>query len=207
MPSYLYDTSAIVLCHTLRQPVPHIVGPDIHGLIVRARMALEMTQKQLAEMFGVSLRTANRWEGGGSYPDLEQVGQLARAVHPKDATLAGALAGEAGTTLEALGLVVQKSTSPPLPPAPPPRAFPPIDLMVDSVILAAVDAVAGHADSPLHERSALLDILRAAISRACRLGLTLEEVDAVLSHRPTAPPVAKKESLKFIPHKTRRVAE
>ncbi len=151
-----------------------------------------MTQKQLGEMLGASLRTASRWEGGGSYPDLEQVGQLARAVHSKDVTLAGALAGEAGTTLEALGLVVPKSPSPPLPPAPPPRAFPPIDLMVDSVILAAADAVAGYADSPLQERSVLLDVLRAAISRARRLGLTLEEVDAVLSRPPAATPVEPK---------------
>lgn len=172
--------------------MPHVVGPDVHGLIVRARMALGMTQKQLAEMLGASLRTASRWEGGGSYPDHQQVGQLARAVHPKDATIAEALAGEAGTTLEALGLVVRKSPSPPLSPAPPPRAFPPIDLMVDSVILAAADAVAGYADSPLQERSALLDVLRAAISRARRLGLTLEEVDAALSHPPAAPPVEPK---------------
>jgi transcriptional regulator with XRE-family HTH domain len=172
--------------------MPYIVGPDVHGLIVRARMALGMTQKDLAEMLGVSLRTASRWEGGGSHPDREQVGRLARAVHPKDAVLAGALAGEAGTTLEALGLVVPRSPSPPLPQAPPPRAFPPIDLMVDSVILAAADAVAGHADSPLQERSALLDILRAAISRARRLGLTLEEVDAVLSRPSAAPPAELK---------------
>ncbi|HEV3189041.1 MAG TPA: helix-turn-helix transcriptional regulator [Polyangiaceae bacterium] len=172
--------------------MPHIVGPDVHGLVVRARMALDMTQKQLAEMLGVSLRTANRWEGGGSYPDLQQVGQLARAVHPKDAALAEALAGEAGTTLEALGLVARKSPSPPLPPAPPPRAFPPIDLMVDSVILAAADTVAGYADCPLQERSALLDVLRAAISRARRLGLTLEEVDAVLSRPSAAPPAEPK---------------
>jgi hypothetical protein len=64
--------------------------------------------------------------------------------------------------------------------------------MVDSVILAAVDAVAGYADSPLQERSALLDILRAAISRARRLGLTLEEVDAVLSRPAAAPPAEPK---------------
>jgi len=172
--------------------MPHIVGPDVHGLVVRARMALGMTQKQLAEMLGASLRTASRWEGGGSYPDHRQVGQLARAVHPKDAMLAGALAGEAGTTLEALGLVVPKSPSPPSPPVPPPRSFPPIELMVDSVILAAVDAIASHADSPLQERSVLLDVLRAAISRARRLGLTLEEVDGVLSHPPAAPPAEPK---------------
>jgi len=60
--------------------------------------------------------------------------------------------------------------------------------MVDSVILAAVDVVAGYADSPLRERSALLDILRAAIWRARRLGLTLEEVDALLSRPSAAPP-------------------
>ncbi len=36
------------LCHTLRQPMPHIVGLDVHGLIVRARMALGMTQSSSA---------------------------------------------------------------------------------------------------------------------------------------------------------------
>jgi DNA-binding XRE family transcriptional regulator len=174
--------------------MPYIVGPDVYGLIVRARMALQMTQKELAEMLGVSLRTASRWEGGGSSPDLDHVRQLARAVHPKDATLAGALAGEAGTTLEALGLVMAKSPSPPLPPAPAPRAFPPIDLMVDSVILAAVDAVARYADSPLQERPALLDVLRAAVARARLLGHTLEEVDGVLSRPPAAPPAELKQT-------------
>jgi transcriptional regulator with XRE-family HTH domain len=182
--------------------MPHVPSSEVHGLVVRARTALELTQKELAEMFDVSLRTASRWEGGISYPDAGQLGRLARAVHPKDAALAEGLAGEAGTTLEALGVVERRKSAPPaaVPLPPPPRTFPPIDLMVDSVILAAVDAAARHTESPLRERPALLDVLRAAISRARRLGLTLEEVDSALSPgsaaRPEVAPAPKQTAKK-----------
>jgi len=167
----------LLVCHTGSPPMPHIPSSEIHGLIVRARMALGLTQKELAQMFGASLRTASRWESGRSHPDLEQLRELARAVHGKDAALAEAIVLETGTTLEALGLRIPANAAP-LPPA---RAFPPIALLADSVILAAVDAAATHADSPLQERPAILDVLRAAVARARALGLTIEELGDALA--------------------------
>jgi transcriptional regulator with XRE-family HTH domain len=172
--------------------MPHVPSSEIRGLFARARLALGFTQKEIADLLGVSMRTASRWEGGDSSPDLVQITKVARAVHPKDAALAEALAAEAGTTLEALGLVVRPKAPPPAPaPVPASRAFPPIALVMDSVLLAAFDAAAKHTDSALRERPVVLDVLRAAVSRARALGLTLEEVDGVFNGAPApAPPKA-----------------
>lgn len=90
--------------------MPHMPSPEVTTLLARARIALGFTQKELGELLRASMRTANRWESGQTLPSVDQIATLAQAVHPRDATLAAALAAEAGTTLEALGLV------------PPPRA-------------------------------------------------------------------------------------
>jgi transcriptional regulator with XRE-family HTH domain len=164
--------------------MPFQVGPEITPLVGRVRIALGMTQKQLGEMFQVSMRTAHRWEGGQAYPDVDQVQRLARAVFPTDKKLAADLAQEAGTTLQTMGLVpapmaVLAGAPPPLAP----RPFPPIGLMIDSILLAAVDAADGQTTAPL-TRQAVRDILRAGFSRARGLGLTIDEVDDEL--RPSA---------------------
>jgi transcriptional regulator with XRE-family HTH domain len=65
--------------------MPFTPGPEVNPLFVRARMALGLTQKELGERLGASVRTANRWEGGQAHPDLRQIAELARAVFPKDA--------------------------------------------------------------------------------------------------------------------------
>ncbi len=116
--------------------------------------------------------------------------EIAAAVFPHDASLAAQLASEAGTTLEGLGLVTPPAPLPPAPPTPsppapvvvpgpPPRAFPPIALMVDSIVLASIDAAATLGATGARE--AVPTLLRAAFSRARGLGLTTEEIDEALS--------------------------
>ncbi len=166
------------------------IGPEITPLVSRTRILLGLTQKGLGERFGVSLRTAHRWELGKSYPSISQVHEIAAAVFPHDASLAAQLASEAGTTLEGLGLVTPPAPLPPAPPppsqpapvvvpGPPPRAFPPIALMVDSIVHASNDAAAT-LGAP-GAREAVPPTLRAAVSRARGLGLTTDEIDEALS--------------------------
>jgi transcriptional regulator with XRE-family HTH domain len=160
--------------------MPFRVGPDVTPLIGRARVALGLTQKQLGEMFHTSMRTAHRWEGGKAYPDVEQIQRLVRAVFPVDAQLAAQLAHEAGTELSAMGLVVASNDEPAAAPSPPSRPFPPVALMIDSILLAAVDAAQGDTGAATG-RQTVRDILRAAFSRARGLGLTIEEVEQALA--------------------------
>jgi DNA-binding XRE family transcriptional regulator len=166
--------------------MPFHIGADITPLVGRARRALSMTQRELGEMFHASMRTAHRWEGGEAYPSVEQVLKLARAVFPRDAPLAAELAQGAGTTLQAMGLAPAPAPSPAgVAPAPPPRPFPPVSLMVDSIVLAAVDAAEGLTVIP-STAQIVRDILRAGFARAHGLGLTIEEVSLALE-----PPAAK----------------
>jgi transcriptional regulator with XRE-family HTH domain len=174
--------------------MPFHVGPDITPLVGRARVALGLTQKQLGEMFRASMRTAHRWEGGEAYPDVDQVLKLARAVFPRDALLAAELAEQAGTTLQAMGLVAPPPALPPAPAAsaPPARPFPPVRLMIDSIVLAAVDAAEGLTPS-MATRQGVRDILRAGFSRANGLGLTIEEVNRALEEPSAARPAPSKK--------------
>jgi hypothetical protein len=170
--------------------MPFHISPNVTPLLSRATTALGMTQKQVGEAFGISLRTAQRWHLGGSYPNVEQVKRLAGMVFPYDPDLAEELAVEAGTTLEALGLVAPPAPSPPPPlPAvvtgPPPRTFPPVALMVDSIFLAAIDAAQSHGPSTT-PRESVPAIVKAAFARARGLGLSMAEVDDALSARSAA---------------------
>jgi transcriptional regulator with XRE-family HTH domain len=164
--------------------MPFHIGPEVTPLVGRVRVALRLTQKSLAQRFQVSTRTAHRWEGGAAYPTVDQVQELARAVFPVDAQLAAELAQSAGTTLQALGLVATpKIIRAPEPPPPAPRPFPPIALMVDSILLAGLDAAEGSMTAP-EMRQVVRNILRAAFSRARGLGLAIEEVDDALAPAP-----------------------
>jgi transcriptional regulator with XRE-family HTH domain len=166
--------------------MPFRVGPDVTPLVGRARIALGLTQRQLGEMFRTSMRTAHRWEGGKAYPDVDQVQKLARAVFAADEKLAGELAQEAGTTLQDMGLIATpKPESAAAASPPPPRPFPPIALMIDSILLAAVEAAEGQ-PAALSTREAVREILRAGFSRTRGLGLRIEEVDDALTS-PMAP--------------------
>jgi transcriptional regulator with XRE-family HTH domain len=165
--------------------MPFYPSSEIHALLGRARVALELTQAELGERFGSSRRTAARWESGQSTPSNTQLHDIVRAVHPVDAKLAAMIAAETGTTLEALGIV--RPAPPPLPPLPPPplpRPFPPIPLLVDSIVLAAMDAF--DPTSP-----DVRSTLRAAFARARGMGLTVEEVDDAFSHSQPPPEAAE----------------
>jgi transcriptional regulator with XRE-family HTH domain len=170
----------------------HYVNPSIIPVVIRARMALGLSQRQLGEMFGTSLRTATRMEAGQSTPRASQLIQLAQAVFPRDASLAATLVAEADTSLEALGLVASAGVPPPSAPVPPARPFPPIALLLDSIMAAAVDATDGQTE-PV-PRDTVRAVLHAAFARARALGLTIEEIDDVLSlpHATKEKPAAKK---------------
>jgi hypothetical protein len=146
-------------------------------------MVLGLTHKATAELCGTSMRTAQRWSGGASLPSHAQVLTLARAVFARDAGLAEALAQEAGTSLVAMGVVPPPPPPvvalPPSPPPPPRRPFPPVALMVDSILHAATQSAGAHAADPTSHQ-AILEITLAAFARARGLGLSVEEVHDAL---------------------------
>jgi DNA-binding transcriptional regulator YiaG len=154
------------------------------NLVVRSRIALRLSQKELGALMGVSMRTAHRWEAGASEPDSTQLQKLALAVLPGDGDLAAELAEAGGTTLETLRPPVAP-VAPPEPvgaaaaPAIAPRAFPPVILLLDSILIAAADAADEQGGAPM-PRPTVRRILGAAVARARALGLSLEEVDGAL---------------------------
>jgi DNA-binding XRE family transcriptional regulator len=163
-------------------------------LVIRSSSALGLSQKQLAELCGVSHSTAHRWEGGRSSPTTSQLHRLANEVYRVDPALAGEIAVHTGTTLEtivpeaavaAVTLAANAATAAkanggaPVPAAPRPRPFPPVGLLLDSILVVAGDAgeqqgVAGVS------RGALRAIVAAAFGRAKGLGLTVEEVEGAM---------------------------
>jgi DNA-binding XRE family transcriptional regulator len=153
--------------------MPFHPGPNVHVLLIHAAHALGLSQVKMGERFGASRKTVSRWMSSGSTPSLDTLHEITRAVHPHNASLAASLAEEGGTTLEGLGLVAPRP--PPAPPQPP-RSFPPIALVVDSIVLAANEA---HDAASVDMRQ----VLRAAFGRARMLGLTVDEVDEALKVR------------------------
>jgi hypothetical protein len=156
---------------------------DIRPLVARARSTLEMTQEEFGLALGASHRSAQRWDAGTAEPGAHQLETLVRLLYPKDAALATQIADAIRETPESLGIV---QPAPPAPVGPPPRARPPADLIVESIVCAAAEAVAL---PPAGVRPAL----RAAFERAKAMELTVDEVDAVLS--PKAPPQTNKAPL------------
>ena len=115
---------------------------------------------------------------------MSQLQKLARAVYPVDASLAAALASEGGQSLESLGLV--RPAPPPVAAPAPSRPFPPVRLLVESVVCAAAEAM----QAP---PTAVRDVLRAAITRAHALGLNVEEMyDALAPFVEPTPPSRRK---------------
>jgi hypothetical protein len=167
--------------------MPHILSPDVIPHVALASRELGLTHRAMADLCGTSSRTVQRWFGGGSMPSHEQVHVLARAVFPRDAQIAAALAQHADTTLVALGLVPAPAPTVAAPPGPPPRAFPPVALMVDSILHAATQSIEAHAADPASHQ-AVLEITRAAFARARGLGLSLVEVDDALGAAIAAAP-------------------
>lgn len=54
---------------------------DIAANIYIYRNKCGYTQKELADMLGVSVQTVSKWERGASYPDVTSVPQIAAALH------------------------------------------------------------------------------------------------------------------------------
>ena len=153
---------------------------DLGPLIIRARSTLGMTQEEFGRALGASHRSAQRWDAGDAEPGAHHLQTLVRLLYPKDAALATQIADAIRETPESLGIVQ------PAPAGPPPRSRPPANLIVESVVCAAAEALAL---SPASVRPAL----RAAFERAKAMELTVDEVDAVLS--PKAPPQTNKAPL------------
>jgi DNA-binding XRE family transcriptional regulator len=130
-------------------------------LLIEARHALGgMNQGAFGELLGSSRRTGQRWESGTATPSATKLRELARLLHPHDPTLAANVAAEAGTTLEALGIL----------PAPPE--------VIDALVGAAAEAIGV---TPHTIRPALL----AAFAHARHLGLRVEDVERALSETRT----------------------
>jgi transcriptional regulator with XRE-family HTH domain len=147
-------------------------------VITEARFALRLYQNELAAKLGASRRTGQRWTTGESRPAAHQFLELAKLLLPVDRGLAARAAAEAGTTLQAAGLVH------PEPPAPPPVAPRGV---VDAVVCAAAEAMNL---PPGAVRSAVL----AAFARAREIGLSVEMVESALSEKGLAEqPAAEKK--------------
>jgi transcriptional regulator with XRE-family HTH domain len=178
--------------HATLRPMPHVPGTHAAAtLLVRARQALDLTQDDLATALGVARRTIGRWEGLQSTPSVDDLAKLARIAYPKDPALAAEIAAEGGATLEGLGLAARSSVDPSAPVAPPIplRPFPPVDLVMDSIVHVAARAL--DAENPGSDSvETVRAVLRAAFARARGLGLTVEEIDDALSP-PPAPPVTR----------------
>jgi transcriptional regulator with XRE-family HTH domain len=168
------------------------------AVLIDAKFALDLSQRELAERLGSSARTASRWMARQSSPMRSQLEELAALLFPIDALLAAEVALHAGKTLEQLGLVVAGPPPPPaLPPSrpaedgsPPPKPSmamePPRvtshehlpehlpEHLVDGIVCVAAEAM----NLPPH---ALRPSLLAAFRRARVLGLTADVVEACLA--------------------------
>lgn len=155
-------------------------GVQKREAIVRARLALGLTQAQLADVLVSSQRTVARWEAGQSTPTEPQLTHIASLVYAADRDLAAELLRHAGTTLVAVGLEPSsfRAAAPPEPPAAPSPARPQAKTedLVDIVVLAGV--VASGAPAADVRRW-----LHTMARRGCDVGLTMQDVVAA-----TAPP-------------------
>jgi transcriptional regulator with XRE-family HTH domain len=142
--------------------MPSARNRPIPDLVRRTRAALKLQQPEFAAALGVSLRTAQRWEGGETNLLIVQARRLAILVFPHNRELARELATAARETLESLKLV---------PPAPPPQ--PPVGLLVEAVVCAAADA------GGLPPRAARATLL-AALRRMRDLGVTADQLSKEL---------------------------
>ena len=53
---------------------------DFANTIYQIRMERKLTQKDLADLIGVSDRTISKWENGTTVPDLETIKRLCKAL-------------------------------------------------------------------------------------------------------------------------------
>jgi hypothetical protein len=133
-----------------------------------ARIALHLTQRELAARVGTSLRTVQRWEARRSHPASFEIHRLADAVRPHNPALASEL-DELAPRPAPPPTPVAQLLAPPLPAAPPPPPPLPAAVLLDSVVCAAAEAMSL---APQALRPALL----AAFARARDAGLAMEAV-------------------------------
>jgi transcriptional regulator with XRE-family HTH domain len=176
--------------------MPHVPSSTAtRHLLARSRQALGTTQNEIADLLGVTRRTVGRWEGGRGAIGISELQKLASAVHGTDPALASEIAIEAGTTLHHMGLTARPATAAASAgaPAPPARPFPPVELMLDSILHVAAQALTGaEGAQPI---VAVQAVLSASLARAKGLGLTLDELVGALakgSLQPTERPRSPK---------------
>jgi transcriptional regulator with XRE-family HTH domain len=141
---------------------------EVTSLVVRANLALGLSQRQFAERLSSSLRTVSRWTAGKSYPSNQQLRLIVQLVYPRDPAIAAALARATGATVEELVPHAGAAVAPR-------RA--PLPLLLDNVVHAAAEAM------DLSPRLARRG-LAAAFARARELGVTLEEAAQGLDSPP-----------------------
>jgi type IV secretory pathway TrbD component len=144
--------------------------PIAMGVIVRAQLALQLTNAALGQLLGVSKRTVQRWLVAGAGPTPWHAAALAREVARVDPELARELEVLAEAAHAALGEDRLKPLQPLAPPAAPEAAPPapqePRPDPLESVVYAACAA----ADlTPKVARAAVA----AAFGRALELGADL----------------------------------
>jgi transcriptional regulator with XRE-family HTH domain len=139
-------------------------------VLVDARRALRMTQKEFGSAVGASHRSAVRWDAGHATPAAHHLRALARLVYPVDRALAEEVARHGGETLEELGL------EQPVAPPPPPQPLPPaarVEDLVDLLVLTAHEGTGLPA-------AALRPALHAVFRRGCELRITMQAAEEAL---------------------------
>jgi len=159
------------------------VHRDVRILLQEGQLALHMNQRELGEALGASHRTAVRWFAKKAIPWEGNLTKLAVLLYPHDRALAAEVADYVDETLVSLGL--EAPPPPPPPPLPPPAPAPPpppparAEDLVDSLVLAAVDATRG---AP----AAMRAMLHAVFKRGIEVGLSMEAAEKAL--RPAVTP-------------------
>jgi len=148
------------------------------SLLFEARRALSLTQRGLASLLGMSLRTVQRVHSGGSGIGRDRWAVLARAIHPRNPDLAARIAASQHTTLEAFGIApppaarAAASSAEASSPAPV-KTRPPSPRDADGVLCAAANVM----NVPPR---AVRPVLAAAFGRAKELGLSVETLAEAL---------------------------
>ncbi len=131
------------------------------------------TNHALATLLGVSLRTVERYSGDPHVGSLDRAPKVVRALYPVNPTLAAELAEALGTNLVALGCVPATREE---------RAAARGNAVATSdELMVVVQALAGVTGLSLEQAR---EGLAVAVNTALDMGLTLEQLDPVVSTKP-----------------------